>query len=99
MLEEGQPGVDQSALQQLESDGNARFDDRYIIVYCRDKNDNIGFVFFDISILHFYVGCFDNPKTNTAEFRTLVQTLKPVEVVTLYSENHKELIKLLRNMQ
>lgn len=55
-------------------------------------------MFFDISILHFYVGSFDDAKTNLAEFRTLVQTLKPVEVVTLYAENHKDLVKLLRNL-
>ena len=48
-----------------------KFDDRYIVVYIR-RNETIGFVFFDISILHFYVGCFEDPKTNTAEFRTLV---------------------------
>lgn len=42
------------------------------MVYVRDKNDMIGFVFFDISILHFYVGHFDDPKTNVAEFRTMV---------------------------
>lgn len=33
-----------------------------------------------------------------AEFRTLVQTLKPVEVVCLYSENHKEYVKILKNL-
>lgn len=68
-------------------------------MYCRDKSDTIGFAFFDISILEFYVGHFDDPKTNVAEFRTLVQTLKPVEVVTLYSENHRDVVKLIRNMQ
>jgi len=25
--------------------------------------------------------------------------LKPVEVVTLYAENHRELVKIMRNMQ
>ena len=68
------------------------------MVYCR-KDEQIGFVFYDISILEFYVGCFKDPKTNVGEFRTLVQTLKPVEVVTLYSENHKELVKIMKNMQ
>ena len=47
------------------------FDDRYIIVYVR-QGSSIGFVFFDISILHFYVGSFDNIKTNLSDFRTLV---------------------------
>ena len=54
-----------------ETNMKEKFDDRYIIVYLR-KNDSIGFVFFDISILHFYVGCFEDNRTNTAEFRTLV---------------------------
>lgn len=101
MIGEGdQPiGVDQRELCGPSENVREKFDDRYIIVYCRDKNDKIGFVFYDISILHFYVGKFENPKTNVAEFRTLVQTLKPVEVVTLYSENHRDVVKLLRNMQ
>mgnify|MGYP006893269363 CR=1 FL=1 len=40
-------------------------------MYIRNEN-SIGFVFFDISILHFYVGSFTDPKTNVADFRTLV---------------------------
>ena len=44
------------------------------------------------------MGCFSDARTNLAEFRTLVQTLKPVEVVTLYAENSKEYVKLLRSL-
>ena len=56
---------------QMNEDGKGSFDDRYIIVYYRKENA-IGFVFYDISILHFYVGSFTDPKTNVGEFRTLV---------------------------
>jgi len=33
------------------------FDNRYILIYVKRDNE-LGFVFFDISILHFYVGSF-----------------------------------------
>ena len=52
------------------------FDDRYILVFARTGLDTeeqkIGFVFFDISVLHFYVGCFDDPKKQIMQFKTLV---------------------------
>jgi len=48
-----------------------KFDDRYIVVFIRNEAQ-VGFVFFDISILHFYVGIFTNPKTYVADFRTLM---------------------------
>ena len=89
--------VENRAFIERTEDLRESFDDRYILVYCR-KGPKIGFVFYDISILHFYTGCFTDPKTQVSDFRTLVQTLKPVEVVTLYLENSKELVKMMKNM-
>lgn len=73
-----------------------------MLVYLREELE-IGFTFFDISILEFYVGNIKIEKGSRFEeliskFKSLIVQLKPIECVTLHAESSKQSVKLLKTL-
>jgi hypothetical protein len=71
--------------------------------------ENLGFVFFDLSLLTFYTGSFEQNFTTQImsnqqaqselvdKFKTLLMQVRPVEVITLYKHNSSPFIRMVKH--
>ncbi|CAI2371577.1 unnamed protein product [Moneuplotes crassus] len=75
---------------------NQDYQSRYILVFKHDHENNIGLGFFDIGTLQFFMGYYKDDE-GFSQFRTLVNQIRPVEVIFDRENTREELINILKN--
>ena len=75
---------------------NQDYHSRYIMVFKHDHENNIGIGFFDIGTLQFFLGRYkDNESFGI--FRTIINQIRPVEVIFDRENTQEELVNILKN--